>query len=71
MAKEPSKTNLRARTEDLRREIEASSGGAVWQRPMRVRNFFWAVLVWMVFVMVVRNYLINDRTRNSGPIRFD
>ncbi len=53
MAKELTKSSLRARTEDLRREIESASGGGVWQRPVRARNFAWAMLVWAVFVGVV------------------
>jgi putative nucleotidyltransferase with HDIG domain len=53
MAKDPTKSSLRARTEDLRREIETATGNAVWQQPRKLRNFAWAILVWAVFVAVV------------------
>ena len=55
MAKEPAKPSQRARTEELRREIEAAAGGVWggWHRPMRMGNFLWAMMVLVVFVGVV------------------
>lgn len=51
MPKDQSKPSTRARTEDLRREIELSNEG--WGRSLRSRNFFWAVVIWTAFVGVV------------------
>ena len=54
MPRELSKPSIRARTEDLRREIEQSSGGgAGWRLPLRSGNFVWAVLIWATFVVLV------------------
>lgn len=50
MAKDTTKINLRARTEELRREIESASS---WQAPLRSRNFFWWMLIWGAFVFLV------------------
>lgn len=51
MPKDPNKPGSRARTEDLRREIEASS--ALWQHPLRSRAVAWGLVIWAVFVVVV------------------
>lgn len=51
MPKDTTKPSSRARTEDLRKEIEQVS--SAWQRPLRTRAFGWAVVIWAVFVLVV------------------
>jgi putative nucleotidyltransferase with HDIG domain len=51
MSRDNSKPLIRARTEDLRKEIEAASGE--WHRPLRSRTFVSAAIVWGVFVLVV------------------
>lgn len=51
MAKEPSRTSIKTRTEDLRREIEAAT--AVWKRPLRSKNFLLSLLIWTGFVLIV------------------
>jgi putative nucleotidyltransferase with HDIG domain len=51
MAKDQTRINARARTEDLRREIESSS--LAWQRRLGSKNFIWAALVWTLFILVV------------------
>src|SRR5690349_11223545 len=51
MPKDQTRTNIRARTEDLRREIESSS--SAWQRRLGSRNFVWGMLIWGTFVVLV------------------
>ena len=56
MPKDQSKPIARARTEDLRREIEQSGAAGGWktlERPLRSDNFIWASIIWASFVVIV------------------
>ena len=48
MARDPSRSTTRARTEELRREIALTEAG--WRRPLRSRAFILGVLIWAAFV---------------------
>src|SRR5438874_13698767 len=51
MAKEPSKPFFRARTEELRREIEGASAGGT--RPVRRATVVWGIAIWACFALLV------------------
>lgn len=51
MARDLVKPGQRSRTEELRREIEASASG--WRKPLQSKNFLLALVIWGVFVAAV------------------
>jgi cyclic-di-AMP phosphodiesterase PgpH len=51
MAKDPTKSIIRGRTEALQREIEDAT--SPWRRPLRSGAFAGAVLIWAVFMLAV------------------
>ena len=51
MRKDGLKSSIRSRTEELRREIEATSSG--WRRPLKTKTFALSVAIWSAFVLVV------------------
>jgi cyclic-di-AMP phosphodiesterase PgpH len=62
MPREQTKPSIRARTEDLRREIEQSgAAGSGWSLPLRSGNFVWAAVIWATFVVLVGTAAIWSR----------